>query len=100
MSGGVRPATGAACSLARPPWGNGGDHAQDEEVRGQTAHLRHRDGDPAGYEEQLFQTKAGLYFIYGQGGTTSPYAEGEDITPLSEAKAQAWLKEQPEGERA
>ena len=57
-------------------------------------------GDPAGYEEQLFQTKAGLYFIYGQGGTTSPYAEGEDITPLSEAKAQAWLKEQPEGERA
>jgi hypothetical protein len=49
-------------------------------------------GDPAGYEETLYKTKGGLYFLFGRGGATSPYAKGEDITPLSEAKAKAWLK--------
>lgn len=47
-------------------------------------------GDPAGYEETLFQTKKGLYFVVGRGGDASPYAEGEDIRPLSEEDAQAW----------
>ena len=30
-------------------------------------------GDPAGYEEILFQTPAGLYFLYVHGGEASPY---------------------------
>ncbi|MBQ3338555.1 MAG: hypothetical protein IJG82_02995 [Atopobiaceae bacterium] len=48
-------------------------------------------GDPAGYEETLFKTKGGLYFLCGIGGEESPYAEGEDIRPISEADAEAWL---------
>lgn len=47
-------------------------------------------GDPAGYEETLFQTKGGLYFVCGKGGEASPYAEGEDIRPLSADEATAW----------
>lgn len=39
-------------------------------------------GDPAGYEETLYKTKAGLYFIAGVGGADSPYPE-EDIKPVS-----------------
>ena len=49
-------------------------------------------GDPAGYEETLYKTKGGLYFLWGIGGAESPYAEGEDIRPISEKKAKAWLK--------
>ena len=30
-------------------------------------------GDPAGYEEILFQTPEGFYFVYGNGGANSPY---------------------------
>ena len=48
-------------------------------------------GDPAGYEETIYQTKAGLYFACGRGGVESPYAEGEDIRPLSADEAEAWL---------
>jgi len=48
-------------------------------------------GDPAGYEETLYKTKGGLYFLCGIGGEQSPYANGEDIRPISEADAQAWL---------
>ena len=48
-------------------------------------------GDPAGYEETLFKTKGGLYFLCGIGGEESPYVEGEDIRPISEADAEAWL---------
>ena len=48
-------------------------------------------GDPAGYEETLYKTKGGLYFLCGVGGEESPYAEGEDIRPISEADAEAWL---------
>ncbi len=47
-------------------------------------------GDPAGYEETLYQTKQGLYFVAGKGGENSPYAEGEDIRPLSADEAAAW----------
>ena len=49
-------------------------------------------GDPAGYEETLYQTKGGLYFLWGLGGADSPYNSGEDIRPLSEKEAKAWLK--------
>ena len=30
-------------------------------------------GDPAGYEERLYRTPEGLYFLYGIGGEASPY---------------------------
>ena len=50
-------------------------------------------GDPAGYEEKLYKTKGGLYFVWGLGGADSPYSEGEDIRPLTEKEAKAWLAE-------
>jgi len=49
-------------------------------------------GDPAGYEETLYKTKSGLYFLWGIGGTESPYNTGEDIRPVTEKEAKAWLK--------
>ena len=47
-------------------------------------------GDPAGYEEILFQTPGGLYFVYVRGGEASPYP-CEDITRLAKAKVNEWL---------
>ena len=47
-------------------------------------------GDPAGYEETLYQNKQGFYFVAGKGGDASPYAAGEDVRPLSEEEAAAW----------
>ena len=48
-------------------------------------------GDPAGYEEALYKTKGGLYFLWGLGGADSPYNSGEDIRPISEKEAKAWI---------
>lgn len=50
-------------------------------------------GDPAGYEETLYVTKGGLYFLHGIGGADSPYATGEDIVPITKGEADAWLEE-------
>lgn len=47
-------------------------------------------GDPAGYEEILFQTPGGLYFLYVHGGETSPYPT-EDILRLAKTKVSDWL---------
>ncbi len=47
-------------------------------------------GDPAGYEELLFQTPEGLYFLYVNGGAQSPYP-AEDIQRLAKTKVQAWI---------
>lgn len=47
-------------------------------------------GDAAGYEESLYQTPGGLYFLYVNGGEESPY-KGENIKSLSKAKAEEWL---------
>ena len=47
-------------------------------------------GDPAGYEERLYQTEGGLYFLYVNGGNDSPYVK-EDIVRMSKEKAKAWL---------
>ncbi len=47
-------------------------------------------GDPAGYEETLFQTPEGLYFLYVNGGEASPYAT-EDIKRMGKAKAEEWV---------
>ena len=49
-------------------------------------------GDPAGYEETLYKTEAGKFFLYVNGGAESIYPE-ENITRMSAAKADAWRKE-------
>ena len=70
---------------------NGKNHVYDTEtaeVMGSHAYSYY--GDPAGYEETLYRTKRGLYFVCGRGGSESPYAEGEDIRPLTEKEARAW----------
>lgn len=48
-------------------------------------------GDPAGYEECLFQTPDGLYFLYVRGGERSPYPT-EDILRLAKTKVNAWIE--------
>lgn len=48
-------------------------------------------GDPAGYEEILFQTPDGYYFTFVRGGEQSPYGEG-DIQMLAKTKVKAWLE--------
>lgn len=48
-------------------------------------------GDPAGYEETLYQTPGGLYFLYVNGGEASPYPR-EDILRLAKAKVDAWIE--------
>ena len=47
-------------------------------------------GDPAGYEEILYQTPGGLYFLYVHGGEESQYPT-EDILRLAKTKVNAWL---------
>ena len=49
-------------------------------------------GDPAGFEEILYQTPDGFYFIYVNGGNMSNYPE-EDIYRLSKAKLDEWLEQ-------
>ena len=48
-------------------------------------------GDPKGYEELLFQTPAGLFFLYVQGGAESPYPN-EDILRLAKTKVSQWME--------
>ena len=48
-------------------------------------------GDPAGYEEILFQTPGGLYFLYVNGGASSPYPN-EDILRLAKTKVKDWVQ--------
>ena len=49
-------------------------------------------GDPAGYEEVLYQTPAGLYFLYVCGGESSPYPV-EDILRLAKTKVNEWMEQ-------
>lgn len=49
-------------------------------------------GDPKGYEECLFKTEGGKFFLYVNGGAESKYTK-EDIKRMSAEKAQTWLKE-------
>ena len=46
-------------------------------------------GDPAGYEETLYVTEGGKYFLYVNGGEESVYPE-ENIKRMSAAKADEW----------
>ena len=48
-------------------------------------------GDPAGYEETLYQTPDGLYFVYVCGGEASPYVH-EDILRLAKTKVNEWIE--------
>lgn len=57
------------------------------------------------FEEALYRTVAGSWFLAGSGGPLSKYARsegvtgrcsGERITPLTEAAAQDWLEEHQE----
>lgn len=47
-------------------------------------------GNPEGYEESLYQTETGNYFLYTNGGANSKYTK-EDITRMGAEKAKAWL---------
>lgn len=47
-------------------------------------------GDPTGYEETLFITPEGLYFMYTNGGSASKYTT-EKIERVSKAKASSLL---------
>ena len=49
-------------------------------------------GDPNGYEETLYITDGGKYFLYTKGGDGSPYPT-ESIKRMSKASAEAWLSE-------
>lgn len=46
-------------------------------------------GDANGYEECLFQTPGGLYFLYVNGGYMSPYPK-EDILRIAKNKVISW----------
>ena len=47
-------------------------------------------GDPAGYEESLYRTEDGYFFLYVNGGESSPYPR-EEIRRMSEKRAGEWL---------
>lgn len=47
-------------------------------------------GDAAGYEETLYITAGGRYFIYTNGGAQSRYPR-EDITPINRENVREWL---------
>ena len=48
-------------------------------------------GDPAGYEETLYQTADGKYFIYVNGGSESVYPK-EDIKRIAKDRVDAWIE--------
>jgi len=47
-------------------------------------------GDPSGYEETLYITGDGRYFIYTYGGKNSKYPE-ESITPIARENVKSWM---------
>ncbi len=49
-------------------------------------------GEANGYEETLYTTPEGNYFLYVNGGAESKYAK-EDIKRMSKANADKWLSE-------
>lgn len=48
-------------------------------------------GDSTGYEESLYVTENGKYFLYVNGGTDSIHPE-ENIIRMSASKADEWTK--------
>lgn len=51
-------------------------------------------GDKDGYEESLYQTHDGFYFLYQNGGEASVYPK-ENIKCVSKEKAEEWLENHP-----
>ncbi|MCQ2385842.1 MAG: hypothetical protein MJ078_04125 [Clostridia bacterium] len=49
-------------------------------------------GDPKGYEECLYQTKDGAYFLYLNGGAESIHPK-EEIKRISAFAAEKWISE-------
>ena len=49
-------------------------------------------GDSDGYEESLYKTEGGLFFLYVNGGADSKYPK-EDIKRVSKANAEKWISE-------
>jgi hypothetical protein len=49
-------------------------------------------GNNDGWEERLYQTESGNFFLYVNGGSDSKHPK-EDITRMSADKKNAWLKE-------
>ncbi len=49
-------------------------------------------GDPAGYEETLYVTAEGKYFVYANGGEESIHPE-ESIKRIAKDKVDAWKAE-------
>ena len=49
-------------------------------------------GDPDGYEETLYVTEGGNYFLYVNGGKDSKYPK-EDIKRMSKTNAEKWAAE-------
>ena len=49
-------------------------------------------GDPKGYEETLYITGEGFYFLYTNGGCESKYPT-EKITRMSKKNAESWISE-------
>ncbi len=47
-------------------------------------------GDPDGYEETLYITADGRYFVYTYGGKSSKYPE-EDIRPIAREDVKSWI---------
>ena len=47
-------------------------------------------GDPCGYEETLYITSDGRYFIYTYGGLNSKYPT-ENVTPVSREHVKSWI---------
>ena len=65
------------------------------------------DRDFAHWNEALYRTKSGKYFLYGEGGPASRYAVtigqnewsgGEKIQPLSREAAMKWAEEYLDGD--
>ena len=50
-------------------------------------------GDSMGFEECLFKTEKGKYFLYVNGGIDSKYTS-ENIKRISADKAKEWLEKQ------
>lgn len=50
-------------------------------------------GEESGYEEKLYVTKKGAYFLHCIGGPNSKYSE-EEIIPLTKSEKEEWEKEE------
>lgn len=60
-------------------------------------------GDFSFYEESLYHTRRGAWFVYGEGGPSSPYSQqvgsgsrgaGSAVVPLEDTEAMRWLEKE------